>query len=422
MQYLINNKSKTELLQIRCNACEGCEVMTEVYTTYEELQSSLEVCNNCERCEEHNKCQAVLWKGPVGSLLMDFLSLDFDNINTEILEIVQNYYKDFLLPPNIENDNIFWENPLREEIDDTLSDIHFLFSFTSVGDDVVSGLKYYNNLGQIGSLPNDLKEDMVDLGFLRKLSSNSFPELLNQTNFWNYKCLQSIIDECINNQDFFKLIASNKSPLLLFGFGLEPISKTKQVNNLKFESMFRQAVTPDNIVKKINEANHNNLYFEPEINEYEILNAEDFILSSISFVLDMGYTFRKCANCGNYFIPENKSDTKYCDRKSPQYPHLSCKEAAKYIKQLEREKGNSTEKLRKSIYNTLRNRLDGKKALEDDTYYEKCKGDLENFIANAAQWKADIELGKKTEKQYISWLNSFKKRGSKNGKHSQGEK
>jgi hypothetical protein len=422
MQYFINSKSKTELLQIRCDTCEGCDVMTEIYDTYEGLQSSLEACNNCEYCEKHNRCQTVLWEGPVGSLLMDFISLNFDNINTEILKIVENYYEDYHLPPNLEDDNIFWADPLRAEIDDTLSDIHFLFSFANVGDNVVSDLRYYNNLGDIGSLSNDLKEGLIDLGYLKKLDINSFPDLVNQTSFWNYKCLQSIIDECINNQDFFKLITSNRSPLSLFGFGSEPISKTEQINDLKFESMFRQSVTPGNIVQKINEANHNDLYSKPEINEYDISDVEDFILSSISFVLDMGYTFRKCANCSNYFIPENKSDTKYCDRKSPQYPHLSCKEAAKYIKQLEREKSNSTERLRKSIYNTLRNRLDSKKALEDENFYNKCSDDLKNFTTNAAKWKSNIELGKKSEKQYISWLNSFKKRGSKNGEHSESGK
>lgn len=67
----------------------------------------------------------------------------------------------------------------------------------------------------------------------------------------------------------------------------------------------------------------------PPSKTYNINCTERFIqvaLASLQEVSDSGKTVRRCENCGRYFIPENRSDTLYCDNPSPEVPEMTCKE------------------------------------------------------------------------------------------------
>lgn len=409
MEYFIDSTKKVETLQIKCDDCESCIADSDSYNTYEEYKLALEACQTCTDCKKHGNCQTTIWHGPVGSLFMDFLSLDFCNLNNQILKIVDSHFKNFALPQEVHN-NFEWGDKLINEINEFLVKQHFLFNYCSIGDKVVLDLYEFNFREEIYKSPKEVQRYLASFKKIDITNADTFPNYMKQANFWEYMCLQAILNECITNKKFYNMVSSSNSPLGYFGFGYRAYSKTSRINELKFDSMFARSASPDNIIEKINVANKNKLYKEPSINEYEIEDTLDFVMSSFSFMLDLGMPFRRCANCGKYFIPENKSDTKYCNRISPQYPRLTCKEAAKYIKQLEREKGNYTERLRKSIYNTLRNRLNSKKALQNGMISKQYQIDLNNFLQQAAQWKSDVKVGAKSEKQYVKWLLSFKKR------------
>ncbi len=127
----------------------------------------------------------------------------------------------------------------------------------------------------------------------------------------------------------------------------------------------------------------------------------DVLVAIIYEILKCGKIFKKCENCGKWFVPV-KTDEKYCSRKSPQYPQHNCKEAVKYIKQLEREKERPVQYLYKKVYNTIYNKGDTKA--------------LNGFMNAATEWKEKIKSGEKSTEDYVEWLNGFFVRKMKEGK------
>lgn len=133
--------------------------------------------------------------------------------------------------------------------------------------------------------------------------------------------------------------------------------------------------------------------------------VEQLCVAELHYIATNGYTIKRCANCGRLFIPK-KADEKYCIRRSEEYQNMNCKQAAKYKKQLAREKSNETSKTYHSINTMLARRakmaLPSKQKQEQDVLY--------NFRNEAAAWKELIKNNPDAEDDYISWLNSYKKR------------
>lgn len=59
---------------------------------------------------------------------------------------------------------------------------------------------------------------------------------------------------------------------------------------------------------------------------YKIENLIDLLTLSLTKIINNKVNIKICANCKHYFIPQNRTDEKYCDRKSPQNQNKTCKE------------------------------------------------------------------------------------------------
>ena len=136
---------------------------------------------------------------------------------------------------------------------------------------------------------------------------------------------------------------------------------------------------------------------------------EQLCVAELHYLATNGYTIKRCANCGKLFIPK-KADEKYCIRRSKEYPNMNCKQAAKYKKQILREKGNETARIYHSIYTMMARRA---KEAPPSTQGQAQQA-LFAFTNEAAEWREKLKSDPKIEAQYITWLNSFKKRKSKN--------
>jgi len=64
------------------------------------------------------------------------------------------------------------------------------------------------------------------------------------------------------------------------------------------------------------------------LTEYEITSLKDLFGIYFYFFIQEIIWIKKCKNCGNYFIPTNRFDEKYCDNISPQKPDKTCKQYA----------------------------------------------------------------------------------------------
>ena len=132
---------------------------------------------------------------------------------------------------------------------------------------------------------------------------------------------------------------------------------------------------------------------------------EQLCIAELHYLATNGYTIKRCANCGKLFVPK-KADEKYCIRRSKEYPNMNCKQAAKYKKQLLREKGNESARIYHSIYTMMARRAKFATLPTRDQEQQA----LYAFTNEAAEWRSRLKSDPKLESEYVAWLNSFKKR------------
>lgn len=140
---------------------------------------------------------------------------------------------------------------------------------------------------------------------------------------------------------------------------------------------------------------------------------EQLCVAELYQIVKSGRTIKRCQRCGKLFLP-NKSDEKYCIRVSADYPGKNCKQAAKYEKQLQRERSSESAKLYKSV-NTMLSRRANNATVNDKARATEL---LISFRNSADEWKQKVKDGIVSESEYVDWLNSFKKRKkAKNSEH-----
>lgn len=109
-------------------------------------------------------------------------------------------------------------------------------------------------------------------------------------------------------------------------------------------------------------------------------------------------TLRKCANCGRYFVPENRSDTRYCDRISPQEPTMDCKTYASQRLWYQKQKRDELAVLSRNIL-SAKGML--AKRNPDIPAYQRS---YDYFRAERLTWKKAVETGEATRDAYREWL------------------
>jgi hypothetical protein len=151
---------------------------------------------------------------------------------------------------------------------------------------------------------------------------------------------------------------------------------------------------------------------------FECGNLISYCYSVLHFLLQNGFRFNRCENCGLLFVPLNRADTKYCDHPSPQNPTKTCKEQIKLEKQLIRESKEVIRK-KKSIAAMLSKRIDFAGSNQYDI--ENAEKKYNDFKNHSKEWAKKVRNGLAKEEDYSDWLDTFymrRKRGDKNGKCS----
>ncbi len=107
---------------------------------------------------------------------------------------------------------------------------------------------------------------------------------------------------------------------------------------------------------------------------------------------------RKCKICGRYFIPENRSDTLYCDGTSPENPEMTCKEYGTRRLWYEKQKEDELATLSRNIASA---KCMLAKRNPDRPEYA---ASYEYFKRERLTWKKAVEEGQKTKEEYREWL------------------
>ena len=137
---------------------------------------------------------------------------------------------------------------------------------------------------------------------------------------------------------------------------------------------------------------------------YTIESSLSLLLFELAHILDddtESIKIQKCKNCGNYFIVNGRSDSKYCDYPSPQNQNKSCKAIGAQIAMSEKLKNDEATHLYRKIY--MRNKMLQKRHPNDKKY----PAVLKQLVTEAKRWRKTIKENPESYPDYMNWLRKF---------------
>lgn len=389
MRIMYDNKNKIEYILGENFSCELCSGIMEC-----------EDCNEYENYKKYRGCNKVYYTGDIGSSFISILSIDIDDFIDDIEKNGKAYYMKY---ENFSD----WVKHFKK-IQLQLGDMWNVFLLTNM-------LQSYFRV------------------FVRRYTTNDDDCPYNQIydtprrnlmhdEFIVFKCIKEYINNCLNNENYYnyeKYLFADR-----FFFTTDEILQPDDDIYIKYHIPYgKEIVYIDNEKQFIDELdkaynislkNTVNLHNCDEIYS-DVYDFETFSRISMKKIMELGYKFKRCANCGMPFIPYGRSDAIYCDRPAPQDYTKTCKQYGAIKTYQYNLKNNEAMKLYRNIY--MQKQMLSKR--NPDIYSYQI--DFENYKRQSKQWKSDVKSGLKTEEEYLDWLKSVRKRGSKNGQHNETE-
>lgn len=297
---------------------------------------------------------------------------DIEDINEKIFPLGQNLIN-FL--------SFDMENILNDEIISTLSEDNYK--------KILSAMLTASN-GVIFRELLDIKENNLQL-------IKSDLRLILDT----YTKFKDLTEFCYFNDNFPNMTLLQKYFYYLNKFNKGKVTLPKQTIDsfdLKIKSPNAELLKNDNYIILMLQENSPYFYFT-----YECLNISDYMTASFLQLIENNYLILKCKNCNKYFIAYKRTDTLYCDRISPQDNSKTCKKYAIELAWTEKIKDEADwHCLYRRVYQSLQMKA---KRKPNDLLLKKI---FEDFRIYAKEWKKAIKEGKKTDEEFLHWLQDFR--------------
>lgn len=136
---------------------------------------------------------------------------------------------------------------------------------------------------------------------------------------------------------------------------------------------------------------------------YCIRSMISLLMFEIAHMIDNGCRAIKCKNCGQYFVPLKRSDTRYCNYPSPEDPKRTCKEVGAQNAWARKEKTDDVTRVYRKVY--MRYKMAANRHPERTEAQKK----LEQLIAERGEWMRRIQNEEAKPEEFIAWLDSFSK-------------
>ena len=160
--------------------------------------------------------------------------------------------------------------------------------------------------------------------------------------------------------------------------------------------------------KNIEKHSKHNIRF---LTTYKIEKCTDLFDIYRQLIIENKLHIRKCENCGKYFIPESRSDEKYCSNPSPQNPNKTCKEYGAKKKYRDEIKSHPIKYEHNKTSQFYRMRINRTKNNQEKEKYEK---KFNTYKENFEKKKKQYNSGKLKENNFVEWIIK-QKEGVKNG-------
>lgn len=143
----------------------------------------------------------------------------------------------------------------------------------------------------------------------------------------------------------------------------------------------------------------------PLDDSFSIFATDSFdrlLVNSVYYFFLHGFIFKRCKNCGKFFVPLSRSDEIYCNNISPQDNERTCKEYGSRKLWYDRLKNDEAARLARNIYSAKQMLV---RRNPDIPEYKEM---FELFKTEKKKWEEMVKTGEKTREDYIVWLNKMK--------------
>lgn len=138
---------------------------------------------------------------------------------------------------------------------------------------------------------------------------------------------------------------------------------------------------------------------------YEVNSIKDIINTYFYFFLQENITVMQCSNCGTYFIPANRSNSKYCTNPLPNNPNKTCRDigATLFYKNSRTPVDIEHNRTKATLSKRISRCLDDKKKLE------RANNKYNKYIENYAKKEKKYIKGTLSEDEFKEWIIAQKK-------------
>ncbi len=134
---------------------------------------------------------------------------------------------------------------------------------------------------------------------------------------------------------------------------------------------------------------------------YTIKSSMSLLLFEAAHCLDKNIIFTKCANCGQYFVPEGRIDAIYCGYPSPQDKSKICKDIGAQVTRANKEKNDIVTKEYRRVY------MKYKMIILRHPENGEARKTFENLTSEVKILRKKLKDGSLTAEEFLKWLNNF---------------
>ena len=259
MKYVIDKKSNTEKIYAMCLSCEMC------MSDDAELAPK-SFCNGCPDYTKSNQMYKEIYSGKIGMSFLEFISNDFGKISEELIELFYQV-KDKTI------DEAF------DALDKYLETQHYYIKLLGIQ-------------GQFNYLLNS------------KYNKPDFVAAESE--------IKSVFDEVITIQKIISAYADDK-------YFVEPAVLLQAID--EYQLMFCPSVYVPDVKDDYEDFRKNpveaikNFAEECAVrrgNTYEFPNFRQMFGVAFDWIVNNNYKISSCENCGKFFVPYGRYDTRYC--------------------------------------------------------------------------------------------------------------
>lgn len=211
--------------------------------------------------------------------------------------------------------------------------------------------------------------------------------------------LQAYLEE---SENIPEMISATNFERFINGFLEVKIMRNDQAASLS-EYSFGQDIFPGSDIRGIVKDVFLNLeQFNDSYSVFALDSLDTLLISSIYYFFLNGFCFKRCKNCGKFFVPLSRSDEMYCNNVSPQDQMRTCKEYGSQKLWYDRLKSDEVAKLARNIYSAKQMLV---RRNPDIVGYKKM---FDYFKIERKKWEVLVKSGVKSKEEYINWLNEMK--------------